>query len=198
MNSRVSSLISFSLCAAFIGGCASKDSSHDSASQSTPTIVSEISITPKGTPNFTSKAAGFSIYFPVKPTEKRMPRASEWGDSEMFMYQSETEPVTYLIITTTIPPKVDTSNPIHFIDSVQQGMAEATKAKVEKIRDVSLDGTPGREFRTTMHEGAAHARGYIYFTPKVTYQVTAIGAKEELQSQQAQIEKVLGSFRLVS
>ncbi len=116
----------------------------------------------------------------------------------MFMYQSETEPVTYLIITTTIPPKVDTSNPIHFIDSVQQGMAEATKAKVEKIRDVSLDGTPGREFRTTMHEGAAHARGYIYFTPKVTYQVTAIGAKEELQSQQAQIEKVLGSFRLVS
>lgn len=114
------------------------------------------------------------------------------------MYQSETKPVTYLIVATTIPPKVDTSDPTHFIDGVQQGLEEVANTKVEKIRDVSLDGTPGREFRTTMHEGAAHARGYIYFTPKVTYQVTAIGAKKELQSQQAQIEKVLGSFRLVS
>ena len=196
MNPRFSSFISLSLCAAFIGGCASNNLSKGSGSQSTP-VVSENSITPKGTPNFTSKAAGFSIYFPVKPTEKRTPSTSEWGDHETFIYQSETKPVTYVIIATTIPPKVDTSDSVNFIDSVQQGLSEEANAKVEKVRDVSLDGTPGREIRATMHEGAAQSRVYIYFTPKITYQVMAVGAKKEFQNQQAQVEKVLSSFRLV-
>jgi len=49
-----------------------------------------------------------------------------------------------------------------------------------------------------MQGGAALSRVYIYFTPKISYQVMAIGLKNEFQGQQAQIEKVLSSFRLVN
>lgn len=198
MNQRFSLLIPIGLYAVLIGGCAANNTSNSSGNPSTPSVASENLITPKGTPNFTSRAAGFSIYFPVKPTEKRTPGTSEWGDYETFTYQSETEPVTYVIIATTIPTKVDTSNPTEFIDSVQQGFIEEASAKLEKSRDVTLNSMPGREIRTSMHQGAALSHGYIYFTPKISYQVMAVGLKKEFQGQQAQIEKVLSSFRLIN
>jgi hypothetical protein len=121
----------------------------------------------------------------------------EVGEYEIFTYQSETEAVTYMVTATTVPAKVDTSDPAEFLDGVQEGYVNQSKARLELSRDVSLNGTPGREVHTSMMNGAAFARGYIYFTPQVSYQVVSTGLKDEFQRQQAQIEKVLSSFHLV-
>lgn len=106
--------------------------------------------------------------------------------------------MSYLVVATTIPPKVDTSDPLNFIDGVQKGLVEEASAKLEKSRDVTLNGIPGREIHTSMNQGAALSRAYIYFTPTISYQVMAIGLKKEIQAQSAQIDKVLGSFRLLN
>lgn len=187
-------------CATLIAGCTSNTSTSRSSAPSvtaTNAVDAANVIAPKGTPNFTSKAANFSIYFPVKPTEKRTPGSSQWGSYETFIYQSETKPVSYLVVATTIPAKVDTSDPLNFIDGVQKGLVEEASAKLEKSRDVTLNGIPGREIHTSMNQGAALSRAYIYFTPRISYQVMAVGLKKEIQAQSAQIDKVLGSFRLL-
>jgi hypothetical protein len=178
------------------GGCASNNASTRSDVQGIPPVASQNAITPKGATNFTSKTAGFSIYFPVEPTEKRISSTSKWGDYERFTYQSETEPVTYMVLATTIPPAVDTSNPREFIEDVQTGMVQEASAKVQTSRNITLDGIPGREVQTSIMNGVALSRAYIYFTPTISYQIMAVGLKKEFESQQPQIEKVLSSFRL--
>lgn len=174
-----------------ISGCAPQKTANSDATKK----VVGTAITSKVAPNFTSEDAKFSIYFPAKPTEKRTPTKDREKDSETFQFLSETAAVSYIVIAITIPPNVDSSDAADFINGMQQGFLEAG-ATLEKSRDINLDGVPGRELRTNMLNGTASSRIYMYLTPRISYQIVAVGLKKDMQSQQAQIEKVLNSFRL--
>ena len=115
----------------------------------------------------------------------------------MFTFRSDTRPVTYIVIATTIPAKVDTSDAEDFIDGVQKGLLQGSGGKLQKSQGVTLNSIPGRELHTTLQEGAALSRVYIYLAPEISYQVMAVGLKKEFQSQKPQIDKVLTSFRLL-
>jgi hypothetical protein len=152
---------------------------------------------PQGAVNFTSRKAGFSIYFPVKPTENITEQKTEWGTHETMVFQSETAPVTYIVFVITIPPSVDTSDPERFLNGVEKGLLEESKAKVLKHREFNLQGMPSRELHTSLLDGKALSRNYICFKPNVTYQIMAVAMKDEFKKQQKQIDKVFKSFRSV-
>ena len=152
---------------------------------------------PQGTANFTSHKAGFSIYFPAKPTENITTQTSESGQHEQMIFQSETEPVTYIVLAISTPPSVDTSDADSFLDGIEKGLLEEAKAKVLKRRSFQLQGMPSRELQTSMMNGQAMSRVYICLKPRVTYQIMAVGLKNDIERQHKQIDKVFRSFRTI-
>jgi hypothetical protein len=153
-------------------------------------------ITPKGTTNFTSAATGFSIYLPVKPTIKRSVSKSEWGNLEVFTHEADSESISYIVMGIKNPMKVEKSTAAAYIDGVQEGFTEDSTVKLLKRQDVVFNGNPGRHLQISLLKGAVVSRVLIYVAGKNSYQIMAIGTKEEFPRHAAQIEKVLGSFRL--
>lgn len=187
---RLLPLLVLGSCAAFVGGCTS---SNSSASLGAANLIK-----PQGSPNFRSPEANFAIYFPVSPQKRQVSNSIEGANFKTFFFASRTSVVHYLVVATTIPAEADASNPTTFLNGLQKGFLKGSKAKLEKSREVSLDGVPGRELNLSAQNGAALSRVYLYFTPKISYQVMAIAPKDNFQRQRVQIDKVLGSFRLLS
>lgn len=151
-------------------------------------------ITPTGATNFTSKESRFSIDFPIKPLETKS-SVQEMGQTlQVAQYMSTAAPISYLVVTITVPANSG-SNSIAFLDGVQKGFLTSGKAKLESSRELSFNGTPGRELRCSLQNGTVFSLVRIYATPTMSYQVMAVGAKADVDAQAAKIDKVLSSFR---
>ena len=174
----------------------STDSKSPAVSRAVPEVVSE-DVLPKGTTNFTSQSAGFSIYLPTKPTEKTVPSAANKQGLPIQMFQAEARPITYVVLAIEIPSGAGTSDVAAFFKGVEGGFAQGGRAKIEKRRDIMLGTVPGRELHTSTHNGAASTRVRAFLADGKTYQVMAVGLKKDAQKQQAQIDKVLDSFRII-
>ena len=203
----ISLFIPISLFAALTGGCASNKSSTALSNQSPRTASSksivvskDIVIAPKGMPNFTSEAAGFSIYFPMKPTEKRTQDTAKDNDVKEFRYLCKIRSVTYAVDAGIgkVLSKADMLKITKSFDYVQNGILKGTGSKLKQSRDIILDGTSGRQFTANTAEGSIEVKTRIYITPKFSYLIMAMGLKEDYHDQQDQIEKFFGSFRLTS
>ncbi|BCM88461.1 hypothetical protein IAD21_00294 [Abditibacteriota bacterium] len=201
MHHYFSRFYALGLCSCLLYGCTSNNSStagNQSASSAPATNV----LTPKGATNFSSKEANFAIYFPGKVTPSQSAGSSQWGDYQTFTYSCKAPSVSYVVIATTIPSGVDTSDPVSFINGVQKGLLKSSGATIDRSRELTLNTTPGRELYTTIKAGGntGKSRVFIFVTPTISYQIMAVGLDGEFQTSQAQtqIEKVLGSFRLLA
>lgn len=192
---RLSPFVGVALSVLFIGGCGSNNA--PATTQVAPRVASVQSVKPQNPTNFSSKAAGFAIYFPAKAVQTKKPGTSEWGKFDTFMFECKTVPVSYVVIAMTIPPQVDTSDTAHFMDGVQEGLLGSSGATLDKSRNITTNGAQGRELFTSMMGGAAKSRAAIFVTPKMSFQVMAVAKAKEFESQQPQIEKVFRSFRLL-
>ncbi len=186
MLTRYLTLASLGVFITLTGGC---------GSTSTPTVTGK-TITPTGTTNFSPKTGEFSVFFPVTPIEQQTEVPSEAGPLATRVYIANTTAITYVVVSTAIPDNAGVSNTKVFLDAAEKGMLKTSQGKLEKSEEINLAGMAGRELRTSMRNGAAFSNVRIYVTPKSSYSVMAVGMKEKLASNKAQIAKVLDSFRL--
>ena len=196
-------VVSLIVASRVVAGCA-----NDATRDANAKVPSGTAVTARGETNFASEYAGFSIYFPTKPSEKRTPGQSQWGRYDTYVFQSETKPVSYIVVVRTNPPLLDKSNAQSLIDGLEKSFTSSPGSRVQKRRDISLNGAasnnaeteivPGREIVAEMRNGAIAARVRIFSSPRASYQIVAVGNKKEFAGQNAQIEKVLNSFRLTT
>lgn len=155
-----------------------------------------IVITPTGATNFTSKESRFSMALPAKPIETKRSEQAEGQTYQISQFQTASTPIVYLVLAISIPAQADVSDTGKFLDGVQSGFLKSGQAQLTGRRELSLNGTPGRELRCTIQNGAVASIARIYALPNISYQVMAVGAKKDVEAQAAQIDKVLTSFRI--
>ena len=155
-------------------------------------------ITSQTAPSFTSKERGFAVWLPVVPVptqqEQKLP-TGQTMTAHIFLAQSN--PVSYGIVATPIPAGVDVSNTKAQLDATQGGFISSSQAKLIKSEDIQIGGFQGREITTSSLGGAATGRTRFLMTPKSSYLFFAAGEKAAMQSQKAQVDKVLDSFQIL-
>lgn len=144
---------------------------------------------------FISKSTHFSMAFPEAPKLSQQSLPTGYGTFQMYTYSAASELLTYAVIA-AVAPKAEKTSPQRFLDGMQKGLLKTSKATVLNSRPVNLGGAPGRELQLSLQDGKVLARAYLYFTPKISYQVMAVGKKEDFQASKAELNQVMGSFRI--
>lgn len=179
-------------------GCKTKEISAPSGMVGTANSETGRLITPKGPANYKAAQAGFAIWLPVKnPQVKHSSEDTKWGKTDTYIFQAETDELTYLIVSRSIPSSVDTSNASEFMDGVQKGFLQTGQGQLVKSEAITLKGVAGRDILTSLRAGAMLTRLRIYFSPKFSYQVMAVGPKANMQKQKSEVDKVLDSFEVL-
>lgn len=151
-------------------------------------------IVPRGAVSFTSKAQGFAIWFPTKPIQSSS--VSPLKPTDSLTFKSQSQSINYVVLISKLSAG-ERSNPTAALNNLQKGMVDSVNGKLQKVARVQLNGFPGREITMSLADGTVIFRGRNYITPRGSYSVGAGGYKAPMQKQNAQINRVFDSFRIL-
>lgn len=158
-------------------------------------------IVPKGATSFTSKSQGFAAWFPTQPSQiQRVVRLPNGENFTTSIFQTGTRPVSYIVMVSPKPARIDIKKPTGPLDAMQRGFVKSSRVKVkgkQRGQELQLNGFPGRELEIGSVDGVTAIRVRLYLTPKNSYQLFAHGAKAAMQKQSAQVERVFDSFLIL-
>ena len=149
-------------------------------------------IVPKGAVSFTSKVQGFAVWFPVKPVQRKRVISSQKGKAfTIFETEAGSKAIAYDVLVIAKSPRMGSLN------AIQQEISKSFSAKLQKREEILLDDFPGREVKLGWSFGRGTVRARFYATPKMSYVVCAVGPKDVMKNQAAQITRVFDSFRIL-
>lgn len=148
-------------------------------------------------PTYTNKREGYAIWLPGKP--KMGSRAATFPDGTRtkanFISVSQA-PLTFIVIPLRLPATPRGVEINEFLNGVARGFTRSGAIKLLSSKAITLNGYPGRE--ALLQAGAKSMRVRYFLAGNRSYQVLAISPQSAKAKYNAQIGKVLNSFRILS
>jgi regulation of enolase protein 1 (concanavalin A-like superfamily) len=124
----------------------------------------------------TSKAGGFTVEMPTKPSfDKTSTRKGPGGQLKVLMIGCETDSGAYLVYKLEFPTAIVKGTEQSALDDVRNGFAEEWKGKVISEKRVRAEGKVGRDFtirgRPEKDTGVLTIRVRLYLDGKAVYAV---------------------------
>jgi hypothetical protein len=160
-----------------------------------PSTVQAVAAPAPAAPTFTSKSDGFAIWLPGKPQIANKAAATPTGGTNVKYYTVAAPPLAFIVIPMQLPGTITPAITKRYFDGVQSGFTMSSGAKLVSSKTISLKGAAGREI--VVKSGTNLIQGHFYAIGKRSYQVMAVSPEKKTPAQNAQIAKVLGSFRIL-
>jgi hypothetical protein len=138
---------------------------------------------------FSPKDGNFSVLMPGKPKEEQKTGTSPDEPVEDRTYSVETKEGLFIVAYADFAQDIAQANPKDVLDEVTKGFATGG-TKVVSQREISLNGTPGREVEYTVAAGL-NAQARIFLVDKRLYLVQVVTTKNEDR------QRFLNSFQLI-
>ncbi len=155
-----------------------------------------------GWKEFTSEEDGFVVLFPTSPTTTSHDNRYGFGTVTIRAYTSNPRRnVIWRVATHNFPEAfAGRAKPEELLTQMRDGMAANVKGKAEGVKEVTLDGHPGQEFRVQAPDPLTSKplinKIRLYAVSNRIYQVgvTASADDGELEAEAA---RYFASFRLI-
>lgn len=149
-----------------------------------------------GSQNFTSKEGRFKISLPAQPSAKQFQPIKAQGTSlDSYVFAWATTLGQYVVVYVDTPKVLDDSAlSKSLLDHVRDAQVAKEKGKLQSDVDISLDGHPGREFKTEVPDGLFIDR--VYLVKQRMYAITAFIPTAK-RIQEAEATAILNTFKLL-
>lgn len=140
-----------------------------------------------------STTGGFSVRMPGAPREQRLPPHAPTRRVSGQKLEAKWGPATYSV--TAIKYSVTRRDIRGELDAFRDATVVAAKGKLERVEDLTLDGSPGRELVLMLRDGRT-MRVRAFFAGRKHYQLLAVVPRGQESS--AETNGFFDSFRLLS
>ncbi len=152
--------------------------------------------------SFSSDTGGFSVSVPGTFKESTQSVSTALGSIDMHIFMLDQGNVAYMVSYADYPEEfVKQADANVILDGARDGSLKNVSATLDTKQDITLDGSPGREFTGTVPDsqsmpGGGSVKSRIYLAKSRLYQLLVMTAKGKEAA--ADPDQFMASFKLES